>query len=135
MLERRAQWLAEKLSGEFAIKVNWRWLQQRIAAAVAQDVAAVPVLSGYLRRLGVRCVVEAVAYSERNRALTKAAHDLGIPVVELQHGAGFGIVIKEPERHFPREFPAEIDLSASEKENFRLRQRHRIDLIGIFDNF
>ena len=103
LLERRAQWLAEKLSREFAIKVNWRWLQQRIASAVAQDVAAVPVLSGYLRRLGVRCVVEAVAYSERNRALTKAAHDLGIPVVELQHGTiysahpGYNLPVADPQ--------------------------------------
>jgi hypothetical protein len=61
-------------------------LRRRIASAVALEKAAVPLLRKWLRRLGVKCVVEVVHYAIANMALTRAAHEEGIPVVELQHG-------------------------------------------------
>ena len=81
---------AKRLSGEMAerlgIPVDERALCRRMESAVVLELAAVPLLRRWLRRLGVRCVVEVVHYCNANMALTRAAHEEGLPVVELQHG-------------------------------------------------
>ncbi len=78
--------LTEEVYAAFGMEADKAWLLQRIEAAVALDRVGVPVFRRWLERLGVKCVVEVVHYSEKNLALTRAAHDLGIPVAELQHG-------------------------------------------------
>lgn len=81
-----ARRIADGISEDFGIEVDVRRLTRTIENAVARDRAAVPLLRRWIRRLGVRCVVEVVHYGGDNMALTKAAHEEGIPVVELQHG-------------------------------------------------
>ncbi len=86
MMETEARQLANELYDCLGVHVETPRLKKRIANAVAYDQAAVPVLRRWLKRLGIKCVVESVHYCARNFALTRAAHELGIPVVELQHG-------------------------------------------------
>jgi len=81
-----AENLAREISERFGIDVDEAVVCRRIESAVALERAAVPLLRKWLRRLGVRCVVEVVHYASANMALTRAAHEEGIPVVELQHG-------------------------------------------------
>lgn len=81
-----AECLSRAISESFGIEVDDAVLRRRIASAVALEKAAVPLLRKWLRRLGVKCVVEVVHYAIANMALTRAAHEEGIPVVELQHG-------------------------------------------------
>ena len=81
-----AERLSRELSERFGIDVDEAAVGRGIGSAVVMELAAVPLLRGWLRRLGVRCVVEVVHYSAVNMALTRAAHEVGIPVVELQHG-------------------------------------------------
>jgi len=85
-LESAAGALAEEMAARLGVDVEKAWLARKMGSAVAMDRAAIPLLRAWLRRLGVKCVVEVVHYAERNLALTRAAHDMGIPVVELQHG-------------------------------------------------
>lgn len=85
-LEESARRLSEEIASAFGVDVDRTWLVRKIGSAVAMDRAVVPLLRAWLDRLGVRCVVEVVHYAEKNLALTRAAHDNGIPVVELQHG-------------------------------------------------
>ena len=85
-LEAAAGRLSEEIASAFGVDVDRTWLVRKIGSAVAMDRVVIPLLRAWLKRLGVRCVVEVVHYAERNFALTRAAHDLGIPVVELQHG-------------------------------------------------
>ena len=81
-----AERLSHELSECFGIDVDEAAVGRGIGSAAVMELAAVPLLRGWLRRLGVRCVVEVVHYSAVNMALTRAAHEEGIPVVELQHG-------------------------------------------------
>lgn len=81
-----ARGLADEIAAAFDVDVDRAWLVDKIASVVAMDRATIPLLRFWLKRLRVRCVVEVVHYSEKNLSLTRAAHDLGIPVVELQHG-------------------------------------------------
>lgn len=85
-LERVASGLSDEIAATLGVEVDKSWLFRKVGSAVAMDRAVIPLLRCWLKRLGVRCVVEVVHYAERNFALTRAAHDLGIPVVELQHG-------------------------------------------------
>lgn len=81
-----AKRLSEEMSESLGIPVDEGVLRHRIESAVVLERAAVPLLRNWLRRLGVRCVVEVVHYCNANMALTRAAHEEGLPVVELQHG-------------------------------------------------
>ena len=81
--------IADRLSQCFGMESDARRLTRTIENAVVRERAAVPLLRRWLRRLCVRCVVEVVHYNGDNMALTKAAHEEGIPVAELQHGTIF----------------------------------------------
>ena len=81
-----AENLAREISERFGIDVDEAVVCRRIESAVVLERAVVPLLRKWLRRLGVRCVVEVVHYASANMALTRAAHAEGLPVVELQHG-------------------------------------------------
>ena len=85
-VEAESKRLAREVSEWFGIDVDETVLRRRIASAVSLEKAAVPLLRQWLRRLGVKCVVEVVHYASANMALTRAAHEEGLPVVELQHG-------------------------------------------------
>ena len=85
-IEAESKRLAREMSERFGIDVDETVLRRRIASAVILERAAVPLLRKCLRRLGVKCVVEVVHYASANMALTRAAHEEGLPVVELQHG-------------------------------------------------
>ncbi len=85
-IEAESKRLAREISERFAIDVDETVLRRRIASAVILERAAVPLLRRWLRRLDVKCVVEVVHYASANMALTRAAHEEGFPVVELQHG-------------------------------------------------
>ena len=85
-LESAAGVLAGEISSALGVDVDRAKLSRMTGTAVAMERVAIPLLRAWLDRLGVRCVLEVVHYLGRNLALTRAAHDLGIPVVELQHG-------------------------------------------------
>ena len=85
-IEAESKKLAREISEWFGIDADETVLRRRIASAVILERAAVPLLRKWLRRLGVKCVVEVVHYASANMALTRAAHEEGLPVVELQHG-------------------------------------------------
>lgn len=81
-----SEWVASRLSREFGVEVSGKRLGKLIERTVLDRQVALPVFRSWLRRLGVRCLVVGVHYSRYNLILTEAAHDLGLEVVELQHG-------------------------------------------------
>lgn len=81
-----AEFVAQAVAQTLEIEVNVRAVASKISKVVSQEQALLPEFKAMLRRMGVRCVVTVVNYGLHNLVLAKAAHDLGIPVVELQHG-------------------------------------------------
>lgn len=78
--------LRGEIASELGVRVEDGVLERIVANALLCEHAAVPLLKKWFRRLGVRCVVSVVHYDYTNLAVAKAAHDMGVPVVELQHG-------------------------------------------------
>ncbi len=78
--------LEREVEGAFGVRIGNDALVGMISSAILFECAAVPLLRKWFRRLRVRCVVVSVYYEYTNLAATKAAHDEGLPVVELQHG-------------------------------------------------
>ena len=85
-IEEESEWVASRLSHAFGVEVSGKRLRKLIERAVLDRQVALPVFRSWLRRLDVRCLVVGVHYSRYNLILTEAAHDLGLEVVELQHG-------------------------------------------------
>lgn len=85
-MDAEAAFLAGRLRDSFGLEGVEGALKKRLASAVASDLGLTPLWRQMLRRLGTRCVVTVVHYINKNMCLAKAAHELGIPVVELQHG-------------------------------------------------
>ena len=78
--------LKGKITSALGVYVEDGMLGRMVTNALLYEHAAVPLLKKWLRRLDVRCVVLAVHYDYTNLAVAKAAHDIGVPVAELQHG-------------------------------------------------
>lgn len=78
--------LSRMLSEAFGIEVRPAVIAKRVANAVSREKVMLPMLKKVLRRKSVKCIAVSVGYSQRNQVLSHAAHELGIPVVELQHG-------------------------------------------------
>lgn len=85
-IRKESQELADGFSAEFGVEVSAKHLAGLIEKALLRRKAALDLFRSWLRRLGVRCLVVGVHYSRYNLILTEAAHDLGLEVVELQHG-------------------------------------------------
>ena len=81
-----SQELSHMLADSFGITVRPSVIVKRMATAISREKVMLPMLERILKRKRVRCVVTSVGYSQRNQVLAHAAHKLGIPVVELQHG-------------------------------------------------
>ena len=81
-----AEECAAGLAAEFGVPVDVESLFQRLCAGMAFRSYYYPLFRQWLRRLQVKCVVTVVNYARVNLVLGEAAHDEGIPVVELQHG-------------------------------------------------
>ena len=84
-----AEDLAGRLNGELGTEIGVEWLAKSITDALSYAKAAPPALGRWLKRLKVKCVVTVVSYCFKNFVLTKTAREMGIPVVELQHGTIF----------------------------------------------
>ncbi len=87
--QREAEEVARKLSEEFEIAITADEIAAHIDYALLTREAYLPLFRKLLRRLSPKVVVTAVQYYTPNFILTEAAHELGIPVVELQHGTVF----------------------------------------------
>ena len=85
-LARAVAALKGEIASALGVQVEDGTLERMVTNALLYEHVAVPLLKKWLRRLGVRCVVLAVYYDYTNLAVAKAAHDIGVPVVELQHG-------------------------------------------------
>lgn len=81
-----AEFVVQAVAQTLGIEVDVRTVASKISKVVSEEQALLPEFKAMLRRMGVRCVVTVVNYGLHNLVLAKAAHDLGIPVVELQHG-------------------------------------------------
>lgn len=81
-----ARELAAALKAEFSVEADVRQLAACALSALRFRAAYLPVLKRWLRHLKTRVVVTAVHYNNLNFTLAEAAHDLGLKVVELQHG-------------------------------------------------
>ena len=76
--------LTAEMAARLGVSVDEATVRRRMESAVVLERSAVPLLRRWLRRLRVKCVVEVVHYGSANMALTRAAHEEGLPVVELQ---------------------------------------------------
>ena len=85
-IDAAARVLAEEIGAALGVSLPASRIASKLGAAVAYDRAGSPELKAWLVRLRTRCVVEAVHYGMMNLLLSKAARELGIPSVELQHG-------------------------------------------------
>lgn len=85
-IDAAARALAEEIGAALGVSLPASRIASKLGAAVAYDRAGSPELKAWLVRLRTRCVVEAVHYGMMNLLLSKAARELGIPSVELQHG-------------------------------------------------
>lgn len=85
---RRAEtdFILDSLQREFGCTVDVARLGELIDGVLLFRAVNLPRYERWLRRLRTRVVVTAVHYDRENLILAEAAHGLGIPVVELQHG-------------------------------------------------
>ena len=83
---RSAREVASGLNAAFGVAVDQTRLASMMKAAVRSRLFYFPLFVQWLKRLRVKCVVTVVNYGIKNLILSEAAHSLGIPVVELQHG-------------------------------------------------
>lgn len=81
-----AEVIARVLSGEFGFVIAADDVLQHIDYAFLTREAYLPTFRTLLRRMSPKVVVTAVQYYTPNFILAEAAHERGIPVVELQHG-------------------------------------------------
>ncbi len=79
--ERQLERIETSLFAEFGVPTGFTRLVER---SLAQREQELPIFQHLLTRLEPSCVVTTVSYE--NREVTEAAHDLGIPVAEVQHG-------------------------------------------------
>ena len=85
-MDAAAQQLAKELSERLGVTADAAAVREQIAAVVSLERAAAPVIRSWLARLRVKCVIVVVHYSTANLLLSRVAKEMGIPVVELQHG-------------------------------------------------
>lgn len=78
--------VAAKLSAEFGKSVDPCFIAAQIGGALLFREVYRPVFMRAISRMRTKVVVTAVQYNLFNFTLTEAAHDLGVMVVELQHG-------------------------------------------------
>ena len=81
-----AEAIARMLSGEFGFVIAADDILQHIDYAFLTREAYLQTFRTLLRRMSPKVVVTAVQYYTPSFILTEAAHELGIQVVELQHG-------------------------------------------------
>jgi len=87
--EAEATFLAKALREAFGISVDAGALAGLLLTILHRRAVQLPRFVRWLRRLGTKCVVTSVHYNLSNLILAEAAHTLGLPVVELQHGTVF----------------------------------------------
>ncbi len=78
--------VAAKLSAEFGKSIDPCFIAAQIGGALLFREVYRPVFMRAISRMRTKVVVTAVQYNLFNFTLTEAAHDLGVRVVELQHG-------------------------------------------------
>ena len=83
---REAETVAKLLTAEFDVDIAADDVVSHIDYAFLTREAYLPVFRTLLRRVSPKVVVTAVQYYTPNFILAEAAHELGITVVELQHG-------------------------------------------------
>lgn len=78
--------IAAKLSTEFGRNIDSGFIASQIEGALLYREAYRPVFTRAISKMKTEVIVTAVQYNLFNFTLTEAAHDLGVKVVELQHG-------------------------------------------------
>lgn len=78
--------LIDKINDEFNVNLSKRVLQQRMIYSVIIWESYYKTIKSYLKKVNPRIVIMVCAYGLRHFATIKAAKDLGIITVELQHG-------------------------------------------------
>ena len=81
-----AEVLARLFSEEYGIGIAAEEITAHVDYALLTRAAYLPMFRKLLRRMSPKVVVTAVQYYTPTFILTEAAHELGIAVVELQHG-------------------------------------------------
>ena len=70
----------------FGVSIDRDRLHAYITGQMINYKIYLPIFKRYIKRLGVKCVVTSCHYHPHNLTLCEAAHELGLDVVELQHG-------------------------------------------------
>ena len=83
---REAEVVARLLAAEYGVAIVPEDVAPHIDYALLARAVYLPTFRKLLRRMSPKIVVTAVQYHVPNFILTEAAHELGIKVVELQHG-------------------------------------------------
>lgn len=85
-IDREVDYVKRRIDAAFGIAMDSLALRSRIEDAVFQHETYLPWMMQFLTRLGMKLVVTGVHYAISNLILAKAAHNIGVPVAELQHG-------------------------------------------------
>ena len=86
---KEASFIADNVRETFGIEVDRDLLGGLVCAILLRRQVQLRRFRSWLQRLRVKCVVTSVHYNLSNLILAEAAHALGLPVVELQHGTIF----------------------------------------------
>lgn len=81
-----SEMIAGALSAEFGMVTDAGFIAAQIEGALLYREVYKPVFHRMLSRMHVRVLVTAVHYNLLHFTLAEAAHELGVTVVELQHG-------------------------------------------------
>lgn len=81
-----AEYVQDAIARELGVAIDAARLAALVKSAVGRRHYYNRLFHRWLERLRVKCVVTVVNYARPNMMLCEAAHQAGIPVVELQHG-------------------------------------------------
>lgn len=85
-ISRESQRVVKILGDTFNVKIKIDEINQIVVDSVRIWLGHKEEFRSWLKHLGVKCLVLSVAYDTYNMLLSEVAHELGITVVELQHG-------------------------------------------------
>ena len=78
--------LSEKIRQCFQVNISEEELLSYIERVYRKYKTRKRLLRAYLKKTKPKVIVETVSYNETNVVLNEVAHELNIPVIELQHG-------------------------------------------------
>lgn len=87
LIEKELEPVIRRLNEEFGLTLPLHEIRRFVTAQMIQYKSLFPTLKKFLIRKRVKRIVTSVNYHPINQVLSDVAHNLSIPVIEMQHGS------------------------------------------------